>query len=59
MQRWQLDALLVEKNKVFTEALKSKRPHSELVLIFDEIKSLYKEISKRKTVNMSRTQGSV
>ena len=44
----QLSALLIQKNKEFSKAMKSKRPYAELVELFADIKAVYKEIVNKK-----------
>jgi len=41
----ELAALLIDTNKQFTNALKAKRPHTELVEIYSQIKEIYNQIN--------------
>lgn len=44
-RRTELESLLIAKNKEFTLALKSKKPHAELVVLFQNIKNVYNELN--------------
>jgi hypothetical protein len=35
------NALLIEKNKAFAEAMKAGRPHKELLNLYKEVKEIY------------------
>lgn len=39
-----LNAMLIEKNKEFINAMASRRPHPELVALYNQVKDLYAEI---------------
>lgn len=43
-----LTEMLIDSNKIFTDALKAKRPHSELVQIFSQIQTVYNQINTLK-----------
>ena len=40
----QLSHLFIEKNKALTEAMKNKQKHAALIELFEEVKSIYKQI---------------
>lgn len=40
----QLSHLFIEKNKALTEAMKNKQKHAVLLELFEEIKSIYRQI---------------
>lgn len=40
-----LNAMLIEKNKEFIQAMASRRPHQELVEIYSQVKEIYLEIN--------------
>jgi hypothetical protein len=39
-----LNAMLIQKNKEFISAMAAKRPHSELVTIYNQVRDIYAEI---------------
>ena len=39
-----LNAMLIQKNKEFISAMAAKRPHSELVSIYNQVREIYSEI---------------
>ena len=45
--RFQLSELLIKRNSDFTEEIKNKKPHAELVSIYSDIKEIYAELSSR------------
>jgi hypothetical protein len=40
-----MNALLIEKNKAFADAMKAGRPHNELVEIYKEVKEIFTSIT--------------
>jgi hypothetical protein len=53
MELLELSALLIAANKRFTDALKAKRPHSELIQLYNDIQEIYyqiKHLKERKLV---------
>lgn len=44
----ELTALLIDTNRQFTDALKARRPHAELVEIYDQIQAIYNQITHLK-----------
>lgn len=44
-----LQSLFIDKNKAFTEALREKKPHKELVVLFSELKEYYRLLHQLKS----------
>ena len=51
----ELTAQLIDCNKQFTDALKAKRPHAELVLLYAQIQAHYHQIHALKKAGLPPT----
>ncbi|MDB5251467.1 MAG: hypothetical protein JWP27_636 [Flaviaesturariibacter sp.] len=40
----ELNAMLIRKNKEFIQAMAARRPHHELVSLYNEVKDIYAEM---------------
>ncbi|MDB5196638.1 MAG: hypothetical protein JWP88_1009 [Flaviaesturariibacter sp.] len=41
-----LNAMLIQKNKEFIQAMTARRPHKELVSIYNQVKDIYAEMGQ-------------
>jgi hypothetical protein len=52
MELFALNAMLLQKNKEFIQAMSARKPHGELVALYNQVKRIYAEMGMLKEQEM-------